>query len=105
MSVIHGPSVRLRGRNHRAAQKLCKPCAAWVAKSVQLDFQGIRLGAIVRRLTRAACALTVAAAVAGVAAWRQVPTAAQVAPNPVAIDSDDIGGVVSGPRDRRLGSG
>ena len=56
-----------------------------------------------RRLTRAACALTVAAAVAGVAAWRQVPTAAQVALNPVAVDSDDIGGVVSGPRGPEAG--
>ena len=49
------------------------------------------------RLKRAACTLAAVAAVAGVGALRQGPATAQGTPNAVAIDADDIGGVVSGP--------
>ena len=49
------------------------------------------------RLRRAACGLVAATVVAGVGALRQGPATAQGTPNAVAIDSDDIGGVVNGP--------
>ena len=55
------------------------------------------------RLKRAACALAAVAAVAGIGALRQVPATAQGTPNAVAIDADDIGGVVSGPRGPEAG--
>ena len=58
---------------------------------------------MVTGLRRVACALTAAAAIAGAAAWRYVPAAAQVASSPVAIDADDIGGVVSSPRGPEAG--
>ena len=58
---------------------------------------------MVTGLRRVACALTAAAAIAGAAAWRYVPAAAQVTPSPVAIDADDIGGVVSSPRGPEAG--